>query len=136
VVPLSDQNPIKITPYITYTLIALNILVFFYEITLPPQQLTSFFYNWAVVPKGLTASLHFQGGLSAVKFGELSTLITAQFLHAGFLHVAVNMLYLWIFGNNLEEQLGRIRFGIFYLTCGVLASLAQWFFAPMLESLH
>jgi membrane associated rhomboid family serine protease len=131
VVPLSDQNPIKITPYVTYTLIALNVLVFFYEITLSPQQLTSLFYNWAVVPKELTASLHFQDGLSAVKVGELGTLITAQFLHAGFLHVAGNMLYLWIFGNNLEEQLGRIRFVIFYLTCGVLASLAQWYFAPM-----
>ncbi|MEO0491575.1 MAG: rhomboid family intramembrane serine protease, partial [Cyanobacteria bacterium J06659_2] len=59
---------------------------------------------------------------------EWGTLITSQFLHAGFLHVGGNMLYLWIFGNNLEEQMGRVRFLAFYLLCGVLAGLAQWYF--------
>ncbi|MGJ3249027.1 MAG: rhomboid family intramembrane serine protease [Elainellaceae cyanobacterium] len=127
-VPLRDENPVKITPYVTYGLIALNILIFFFESALSPQGLTEFFYTWAVVPKQLTQS--FQGGFSYANAFEWSTLITAQFLHAGFLHVAGNMLYLWVFGNNLEEQLGRINFVVFYLLCGVLASLAQWFFAP------
>jgi len=128
VVPLRDENPIKITPYVTYGLIAVNVLIFFYESTLPPQQLTEFFYHWAVVPKQLTES--FSTGFGGDTITEWGTLISAEFLHAGFLHVAGNMLYLWIFGNNLEEKLGRAQFLVFYLLCGVLASLAQWFFAP------
>ncbi|MGF1513498.1 MAG: rhomboid family intramembrane serine protease [Elainellaceae cyanobacterium] len=127
-VPLRDENPIKVTPYVTYGLIAVNVLIFFYESTLPPQQLTEFFQNWAVVPKELTESFH--SGFGGATITEWGTLVSAEFLHAGFLHVAGNMLYLWIFGNNLEEQLGRVRFLAFYLLCGVLASLAQWFFAP------
>ncbi|MEB3355199.1 MAG: rhomboid family intramembrane serine protease [Synechococcales bacterium] len=126
-VPLRDENPIQITPYVTYGLIALNVLAFFYESTLSPPELSHLFYTWAVVPKQLTLSFQ---GFSTANLTEWSTLISAQFLHAGFLHIAGNMLYLWIFGNNLEEQLGRIRFALFYLICGVLASLAQWFFAP------
>ena len=62
---------------------------------------------------------------------ELSTLITSQFLHAGFAHVGFNMLYLYIFGNNIEEQLGSLKYLLFYLACGVLAGLSQWFFSAM-----
>lgn len=127
-VPLRDENPIKITPYVTYALIGINVIVFFFESSLSPQALTNFFYEWAVVPKQLTLS--FQSGWSSESLREWSTLVTSQFLHGGFLHVGGNMLYLWVFGNNLEEQLGRIRFVVFYLLCGVLASLAQWYFAP------
>jgi membrane associated rhomboid family serine protease len=124
VVPLRDDNPTRITPYVTYGLLVLNILVFLYEITLPPEQLEQFFRTWAVVPSELTASFTQSGGL------ELITLFTSQFLHAGFLHVGGNMLYLWIFGNNVEEQLGHVKFLLFYLACGALAALAQWFFGP------
>jgi membrane associated rhomboid family serine protease len=130
VVPLRDDNPIRITPYVTYTLIALNILVFFYEATLSPLGLKQFFYDWAVVPERLTASFGHLNAFSAAEFKNLSTLITSQFLHAGFLHIAGNMVYLWIFGNNLEEELGRVKFVFFYLLCGILAALAQCFFAP------
>ncbi len=127
-VPISDENPVQITPYITYGLIIANILVFLYELTLSsPMELTVFFRTWAVVPEQLTES--FFGGRS-IPFDiyEWSTLFTSQFIHAGFLHLAGNMLYLWIFGNNVEEQLGRVRFLLLYLTCGALAALAQWYF--------
>lgn len=127
-VPLRDENPISITPYVTYALIVINILVFLYEITLDSSQLSQFFQSYAVVPKQLTAS--FQGVTVNPYFPEWLTLITSQFLHGGFLHVGGNMLYLWIFGNNVEEELGSIRFLIFYLACGVLASLTQWYFSP------
>lgn len=130
-VPLKDENPIRITPYATYILIAINILVFFYEGTLNPQGLDHLFHTWAVVPEQL--SLSFRSGFSVPTLVEWSTLITSQFLHAGFLHVGGNMLYLWIFGNNVEEELGSVKFVLFYLVCGVLASLAQWFFAPYSE---
>ncbi|MBW4545744.1 MAG: rhomboid family intramembrane serine protease [Symplocastrum torsivum CPER-KK1] len=126
-VPLRDENPIKITPYVTYALIAANILVFIYELTLVPPQLDGFFHLFAVVPRELTAS--FDGIAINQPVPEPLTLITSQFLHAGFTHVGFNMLFLWIFGNNIEEELGSVKYLIFYLTCGVLAALSQWFFS-------
>jgi membrane associated rhomboid family serine protease len=126
VVPLRDNNPTRTVPVVTYAIIALNIAVFAYELSLGPQ-LEAFFRVWAVVPRELTAS--FAGAPSALPFPTWVTLITSQFLHGGFLHVAGNMLFLWIFGNNVEDKLGHIRFLIFYLACGVLAGLSQWFFS-------
>lgn len=128
-VPLKDENPIKITPYITYSLIAVNILVFIYELSLTSTQLDVFFHLFAVVPQELTAS--FSGINLHQDIPELFTLITSQFLHAGFTHIAFNMLFLWIFGNNIEEQLGRSKFLVFYLSCGAIAVMAQWFFSAM-----
>ncbi|NET68599.1 MAG: rhomboid family intramembrane serine protease [Moorea sp. SIO1G6] len=128
-VPLRDENPITITPYITIILIAINILVFIYELSLSKPELDTFFRLYAVVPRELTAS--FDGIPVGQPVPEPLTLITSQFLHAGFLHVGSNMLFLWIFGNNIEEKLGGIRFLIFYLTCGALAALAQWFFSAL-----
>ncbi len=126
-VPLKDENPVKITPYVTYILIVLNILAFIYELSLNPQQLNTFFHLFAIVPQELTAS--FQGISVNQDVPEVATLITSQFLHAGFTHIIFNMLFLWIFGNNIEEQLGRAKYLFFYLACGVLAGLSQWFFA-------
>ena len=128
-VPLKDENPIKITPYVTYILIAVNILVFIYELNLNPTQLDVFFHLFAVVPRELTAS--FSGVDVHQSIPEIITPITSQFLHAGFTHIAFNMLFLWIFGNNIEEQLGRVKYLVFYLTCGILAVLAQCFFSAM-----
>ncbi len=129
-VPLHDDNPTRTVPYITYGLIVLNILVFLYELNLQsslgPQGLEAFFRTWAVVPRELTASF---SGQPTGPFPAWITLITSQFLHGGFLHVAGNMLFLWIFGNNVEDQLGHFKYLFFYLACGVLASLAQWFFS-------
>ncbi len=128
-VPLRDENPIKITPYVTYALIAANILVFIYELTLAPPQLDVFFHLFAVVPRELTAS--FNGIPLNQPVPEALTLVTSQFLHAGFTHVGFNMLFLWIFGNNIEEELGSVKYLIFYISCGILAALAQWFFSAM-----
>lgn len=128
-VPLSDDNPTRITPYVTYTLIALNILIFIYEITLAPQQLEGFFQYFAVVPQQLSQS--FDGLLVNQPVPEWWTLFTSQFLHGGFLHLAGNMLFLWIFGNNVEDQLGHFKYLLFYLACGALAALSQWFFSPL-----
>ncbi|AFZ34636.1 Rhomboid family protein [Stanieria cyanosphaera PCC 7437] len=128
-VPLKDENPVKITPYLTYTLIAINIVVFFYEISLNPKQLDLFFHLFAVVPKELTAS--FSGITLAQPVPEPLTLVTSQFLHASIAHLGFNMLFLWIFGNNIEEELGRVKYLIFYLSCGVLAALSQWYFSAL-----
>ncbi|TVQ08420.1 MAG: rhomboid family intramembrane serine protease [Leptolyngbya sp. DLM2.Bin27] len=123
-VPLHDNNPTKITPWVNYGLIAINVLVFIYALTLSPDQLQAFFQTFAIVPSQLTAS--FQSGSALVIGAQLLTLITSQFLHGGFLHLGGNMLFLWVFGNNIEEKLGRASFLFFYLTCGALAGLAQW----------
>ena len=128
--PIDDDNPTRITPYVTYGLIIVNVLVFLYEVTLPERELTNFFYQWAVVPLQLTGSITGHPHLILpVEPPEILTLITSQFLHGGFLHIAGNMLFLWIFGNNVEDQLGHFKFIFFYLACGVLASLTQWFFS-------
>ena len=116
-VPLNDDNPSSTTPVIVYGLIALNVVIFLYEQSLDARSLQQFFDEWAIVPVDLT--------------GEWFTLITSQFLHGGWLHIGGNMLYLWVFGNNIEDQLGHVKFLIFYLACGALAGLAQWFFDPM-----
>jgi membrane associated rhomboid family serine protease len=127
VVPLKDNIPTSTRPIITYGIIAINILVFGVELSLTSPQLNHFFEIWAMVPRDLTAS--FAGQLTPSPVPEWMTLFTSQFLHGGILHIAGNMLFLWIFGNNVEDQLGHIRYLVFYLACGALAALSQWFFS-------
>ncbi len=126
-VPLRDNNPTTITPYVNNGLIAANIIIFLYEMSLPAQKLNQFFQQAALVPRELTAS--FTGSAVNHSIPEWATLITSQFLHGGFLHVAGNMWFLWIFGKNVEDRLGHFKYLIFYLACGVLAALTQWFFS-------
>ncbi|WP_035994753.1 rhomboid family intramembrane serine protease [Leptolyngbya sp. KIOST-1] len=126
-VPLRDDNPVSITPVVTYGLIGLNIAVFVFQLGLSQSGLDQFFDAWALVPAQLTAS--FQGELEAPAT-EWITLLSSQFLHGGIFHIGGNLLYLWVFGNNIEDQLGHVKFLIFYLGCGALAGLAQWGFDP------
>jgi membrane associated rhomboid family serine protease len=116
VFPLYDENPTRITPFITYGLIGMNILVFFHELSLSDGQLDQFLRLYAVVPRELTNNLP----------GEWTTLFTSQFLHGGWWHLISNMVFLWIFGNNIEDRLGHFKYIIFYLSCGALAALCQW----------
>jgi membrane associated rhomboid family serine protease len=127
VFPINDNNPTRTTAYVTYALITINILVFIYELSLTPPQLERFFQLYSVVPKELTASLNAIPVAQVVP--EPLTLVTSQFLHGGFAHIFGNMLFLWIFGNNIEDQLGHIKYLIFYIACGILAALAQWIFS-------
>nr|WP_199305918.1 rhomboid family intramembrane serine protease [Pseudanabaena sp. FACHB-2040] len=108
-------------------MIVANVLVFIYELMLPSDQLQSLFQNFAIVPSQLTEA--FQSGDPTQITAQSLTLITSQFLHGGFLHLGGNMLFLWVFGNNIEEKLGRVPYLFFYLACGALAGLAQWFFS-------
>ncbi len=126
-VPLHDDNPTTLTPVVIYGLIGLNIAVFVFQLNLSQQGLDGFFDAWALVPAQLTESL---GGALEAPAYEWITLISSQFLHGGFFHVGGNLLYLWVFGNNIEDQLGHLKFLIFYLGCGVLAGLTQWVFDP------
>jgi membrane associated rhomboid family serine protease len=116
VFPLYDENPTRITPYITYGLIGINVLVFLHEWRLPDAQLNQFLQLYAVIPSQLTRFPN----------TEWITLFTSQFLHGGWWHLGSNMLYLWVFGNNIEDRMGHFKYLIFYLTCGALAALCQW----------
>jgi rhomboid family protein len=110
--PIGDDNSSRRPlPVVTYALIALNVLVFFIEL----NQGESFVRQWAVVPRQLVAN----------PSAEIPTIFTSMFMHAGWMHLLGNMLFLWIFGDNVEDYLGRAKFLIFYLVCGIAATLAQ-----------
>jgi membrane associated rhomboid family serine protease len=113
--PLYDDNPTGRTPVMTYGLITVCVVVFFYQVGLAAAELQSFIQTWAVIPRELFT--HFDR--------EWFTLVSSQFLHAGLWHLVGNMWFLWLFGNNLEDVLGRWSFLGFYLVCGVVAALVQ-----------
>jgi len=106
--PLRDHNPSGRTPYVTWGLIAANIITFlmYFPITGNDAALASLWNNWAMVPARISAGMDFH------------TAFTSLFLHAGVVHLAGNMLFLWIFGDNVEDALGHIPFLLFYLACG------------------
>ncbi|BAZ43954.1 rhomboid family protein [Chondrocystis sp. NIES-4102] len=125
-IPLRDENPTSSTPIVVYGLIAINIIVFIHQISLG-SELGSFLQLYAVIPKQLSESF---GGIAVNQpVPEIATLITSQFLHGGLMHIGGNMLFLWTFGDNIEHDLGHVKFLLFYLICGILAGLSHWLFA-------
>ncbi len=120
-IPLKDENPTRTFPIVTVTLIAANVGVYLYQLTLPPQVLFYFIASYGMTPAQL---LGFAPKMHAGPPGAL-TLITSQFIHGSLFHLLGNMLYLWIFGNNIEDVLGKIRFILFYLFCGMIAAIAH-----------
>ncbi|HXE90567.1 MAG TPA: rhomboid family intramembrane serine protease [Terriglobales bacterium] len=125
-IPLRDDAPCFRTPFITYLLLALNVLVFLFEISLEPGTRMNFLFQFGVVPAQVTAPL--RGALQASATTSLVPLATSMFLHASWLHLLSNMLALWIFGDNVEDYLGHFSFLLFYLASGVAASLIHVFF--------
>lgn len=115
-IPLRDANPTQSTPLVTIVLVALNVLVFLGELALQAQgQFNQFIMTWGVIPAELTSQF----------LGEWQTLFSAMFLHGGWAHLLGNMLYLWIFGDNIEDRLGSGRFLLFYLVAGLAATAVQ-----------
>ena len=122
-IPLRDDNPTRITPVLTWGLIAVNVMVFLYQVSLGPRQGQLFVYEFGAIPAVVMGTEALPGYLAAIP-PQLS-LFTNMFLHGGWLHLIGNMWYLWIFGDNIEAALGRFRYLVFYLACGVLASLSH-----------
>ncbi|HHO67837.1 MAG TPA: rhomboid family intramembrane serine protease [Gammaproteobacteria bacterium] len=121
-IPLHDDNPTEITPYVTIGIIVLCVLVFLWELSLG-QQLERAVYALGVIPATLVG-----GKMLAPELAMLPpwmTVFTSMFLHGGWMHLIGNMLYLWIFGNNVEDAMGHVRFVVFYLLCGIAAVMAQ-----------
>jgi len=110
-------------PLVTVGLVALNVLAFLYELNQPTEgALQSFIQAWGVVPHEYTAARDLP---PAIPLPFWTTLITSMFLHGGWMHLGGNMLYLWIFGDNLEKVMGPVKFLLFYLACGIAAGLAH-----------
>ena len=126
-IPLKDNVPTRSFPIITITLILVNIFIVVWYFTLPPEAGRGLISRYALVSKELLVSFASRPELAPY---NCLTIITSMFLHAGILHVAGNMLYLWIFGRNVEDAMGHSRFIVFYLASGVAAALVQVSFDP------
>ena len=112
-IPLRDTIPSLRVPLVNYAIIALNVLVFMYEASLG-RYAEAFIYTYGLVPRDFS----------------FTSLITSLFLHGGWMHLFGNMLYLYIFGDNVEDRLGHVRYAVFYLLCGAAAGIAQAFTNP------
>jgi len=120
-IPLRDDNPRRTVPVVTYVLIALNVLAFLWELSLGPR-LEPALSSLAFIPARYWLPGHW--GF------DLFTIVASMFLHGGLMHIGSNMLYLWIFGDNVEDRLGHGRYLLFYLLCGFVATFAHAAFSP------
>ena len=118
--PIRDHNPSGRVPYVTYALLAANIAIFLGTLGImsDPRAEFEFYRQWALFPVQISNGM------------DYSRLITSMFLHGGWMHLAGNMLFLWIFGDNIEDEMGHVPYLVFYLVCGVAAGLAQVATAP------
>ncbi|SNR73630.1 rhomboid family intramembrane serine protease [Puniceibacterium sediminis] len=118
--PIRDHHPSGTTPYVTYLLIAVNVLIFIanYHLFSNERALFTFYFDWALIPARISAGS-----------GEIG-LASSLFLHGGILHLGGNMLFLYIFGDNIEDEMGHLGFAAFYLACGIGAGLAQYIADP------
>jgi len=125
-IPLRDENPSHSVPVVTRSLIAINAAMFLYELALGPG-LRDFMLQWGEVPARVTLAFHFrEEPITPVAL----TFLSSMFLHGGWAHLLGNMWYLWIFGDNVEDRLGAVRYFLFYLLAGVIAALAHWLTNP------
>jgi membrane associated rhomboid family serine protease len=120
-IPLRDDNPRRTAPIVTYVLIALNILAFLWELSLG-ANLQNALFNFAFIPA--------RYWLPGNWVFDFMTIMISMFLHGGLMHIGSNMLYLWIFGDNVEDRLGHGKYLLFYLLCGIGATLAHAVFGP------
>ena len=139
-IPIGDRLSARTTPYVNIAIIAVNFLAFFYELTLNSQsmfrgasELDLWFQDWGAVPACVTHSLGLNPNVSPRELAvycpggdrPLLTLFTSMFMHAGWLHILGNMLFLWVFGDNVEDALGHVRYLVFYLIAGLAATATQ-----------
>jgi membrane associated rhomboid family serine protease len=120
--PISDANPTRRFPILTYGLIAINVLVFLWELTLSPEQLEQAFRNLSVVPANISSNLF--------SLETILDIVRSMFFHGGWDHILGNMLYLYLFGDNVEDRLGKIGFLLLYFVSGFAAAFAQILIDP------
>ncbi len=120
-IPIGDENPTRNFPYVNYLLIGLNVLVFLWQISLGPSGESAALYRMALVPAEVTRGLD---------LSDVRSVLTSMFMHAGLVHLVGNMLYLWIFGDNVEDVLGHGRYLFFYVAGGTVAALTHVLLYP------
>lgn len=120
--PIGDENPRGSTPIVNYLLIAANVAVFLYEFMLPDISFEGLIVKYGFVPASLSSNI------SAL---TVATIFTSMFLHADITHIFGNMLFLYIFGDNIEDAIGHLPYFLFYMTCGVAASFFQLITDPL-----
>ncbi|MDW8245179.1 MAG: rhomboid family intramembrane serine protease [Sandaracinaceae bacterium] len=126
--PLRDTIPSRRTPFVTWLLIAINVFVFLFELSLEPKELHALFYLFGIVPARYS---HPQWAhLVGFPLNDYSPFITSMFLHGGWSHIVSNMWTLWIFGDNVEDRMGHLRYLLFYLITGIIAGLTHSFVYP------
>jgi membrane associated rhomboid family serine protease len=125
-IPISDDNPTRLTPIVNWTIIALCVAAYLWERSLGPD------FDLAILKLGFVPSVLFQPGSATTvpAVPPAATILTSMFLHGSILHLVGNMLYLWIFGNNAEDAMGHIRYALFYLICGAAAALSLAYVDP------
>jgi membrane associated rhomboid family serine protease len=123
VIPFKDDNPTRTFPYVTIIIIGINVVVYLMEV-LSPESSRQIVYSYGAIPYAI---IHFR---SVQPISPVLTIFTSMFMHGGILHIAGNMLYFWIFGNNIEDVLGHVRFIFFYLICGVIAAYSYALTSP------
>lgn len=127
-IPIQDTVPRRNPPLAVWILILANCLVFLFELAMPEYRLIQFFYRFGLVPARYT---HPQWALwVGLPVDDYFPFLTSMFLHGGWLHIIANMWALWIFGDNVEDRMGPVRFTIFYILCGLAAGLVHWFTNP------
>ena len=127
-IPLFDDNPSRRTPWVAWAIIAACALVFMWQQSLPPQMERMAFFRYGFVPANASGAAPLPPEIAVLP--AWATMISAMFLHGGWMHIGGNMLYLWIFGDNVEDSMGPVRFVIFYILCGAAAALAQFAIDP------
>ena len=128
-IPLRDSTKAENFPIVTVSLIVINVVVFFYQLGLSHEELTLLIYNYGVIPQIYTTNL-----LPTLFLNEpfwIIPLFSSMFLHGSPLHIIGNMLYLWVFGDNIEDKLGKFKYILFYLSVGLLGNLAHIISSPM-----
>ena len=123
-IPLKDNNPTRSYPVVNITLLLANVVVFLYQLALPPYEQKLFIVSNATIPARIPAFLDGRLGFEAA----FLPLLTSMFLHSGLLHIAGNMLFLWIFGDNVEDYFGHVTYLLFYLACGLGAGILHILF--------
>ena len=126
-IPISDDNPARQTPFFTWAIIVACVAVYIWEVR-RPQVGRRVLHPYGFTPQGADVAPAFPGARNG--WSALANIFTSMFVHGGYLHLAGNMLYLWIFGNNIEDAMGHARFVLFYLLCGVAAALTMAFMDP------
>jgi len=119
-IPVSDEPKTRTFPFVNVAIIIACVLVFVYELTLSEIDVNRFFFDYGVVPKQLSDWLEDPSGLE-----EPATVVTSAFVHGGFLHLGGNMLYLWVFGDNIEDALGHLLYPLFYVAAAIGAVTLQ-----------